>query len=263
MAYILYCDESSDKGKKYGDFFGGCMIDSRYLNEVVSALEAKKEDLNLFGEIKWTKLTENYLGKYKEMMDLFFSFVKEGKVKVRIMFRDINDAPSHPANEHNKYFKLYYQFIKHAFGLKSIPVECTPTNIIINLDRLPDKHGLSNEFKNYLSKMPETSDFSGVDIHIRDRDVIEIDSHKHVLLQCTDIILGAMYFRLNELHLEKPEGMRRRGRRTIAKEKLYKHINKLICEIHPHFNIGVSTGNRGFTNPHWESPYEHWKFEAY
>lgn len=96
---------------------------------------------------------------------------------------------------------------------------------------------------------------------INSGDVAEVCSHDHVLLQCTDIILGAMYFRLNNLHLEKPAGSRTRGKRTIAKEKLYKHINSLISSILPHFNIGLSTGKRGYQNPSWELPYSHWKFK--
>ena len=73
--------------------------------------------------------------------------------------------------------------------------------------------------------------------------------------------MGAMQCRLNDLHLEKPVGEKRRGKRTIAKEKLYKHIYQQICLIHPYFNVGISTGARDYKNPHWESPYEHWLFE--
>ena len=71
MEYILYCDESSDKGKKYGDFFGGCLVSSEFLREITDELERKKTELNLNGEIKWTKVTDNYLSKYLEIMDLF------------------------------------------------------------------------------------------------------------------------------------------------------------------------------------------------
>ncbi len=74
------------------------------------------------------------------------------------------------------------------------------------------------------------------------------------------VVLGAMNFKLNGFNKIKPEGSRTRGKRTIAKEKLYKHIHGKICEIHPTFNIGVSTGSRGYENPHWNSPYEHWLF---
>lgn len=264
MAYIIYCDESSDKGSKFCDFFGGCMIDSRDQFELTQALDQKKRDLHLDHEVKWTRVTENYLSKYIELIDLFFDYIQAGKIKVRIMFRSASDAPSHTTttNVDDKYFKLYYQFLKHSFGLMTIPKDCTPTNVIIFLDVLPDKHGKRDEFKKFLHAMPQSQDFSESHISIRERDIIEVDSRDHVLLQCTDIVLGAMNFKLNGLNLSKPEGQARRGKRTIAKEKLYKHIQKRISEIHPSFNAGVSTGNRGLSNPHWDSPYEHWLFKS-
>ena len=262
MAYILYCDESSDKGIKYSDFFGGCMIDSKDQFELTQVLEHKKAELHLSAEIKWTKVTENYLNKYIEMIDLFFDLIKAGKIKVRIMFRKTDDYPDINNNTtvDDKYFKLYYQFIKHSFGLMTIPEECTPAKVIVFLDTLPDKKGKSAEFKEFLHNMPNTYDFRNSDISIRSRDIIEVDSKDHVLLQCTDIVLGAMNFRLNGYHKIKPEGSRVRGKRTIAKEKLYKYILGKICEIHPTFNIGVSTAARGYENQHWNSPYEHWLF---
>ena len=264
MAYIIYCDESADKGEKFRDFFGGCIIDSKDQFELIQALEKKKKALNLEHEVKWTRVTENYLGKYLELIDLFFDFIKSGKIKVRIMFRATSDVPSRlPASTvDDKYFKLYYQFLKHSFGLMTIPKECTPTNIIIYLDTLPDKHGKRDEFKAFIHAMPQSQDFWNSNIEIRSRDIIEVDSRQHVLLQCTDVILGAMNFKLNGLDKAKPEGQIHRGKRTIAKDKLYQHIQRRISEIHPNFNIGVSTGNRGFANPHWESPYEHWLFRA-
>ena len=100
--------------------------------------------------------------------------------------------------------------------------------------------------------------FSENNIFIRKEDIVEIVSHNHVVLQCMDIIMGAMQFRLNDKHLEKPSGQRRRGKKTIAKEKLYKHINKLIREIYPNFNIGISTGGNLYER--WEHPYRHWNF---
>lgn len=74
-----------------------------------------------------------------------------------------------------------------------------------------------------------------------------------------DIILGAMAFRLNDLHKERPEGSIIRGKRTIAKEKLYKHINNRIRQIYPNFNIGIST-TKSPIEKIWELPYRHWKF---
>lgn len=262
MAYIVYCDESSDKGSKYTDFFGGCIIRSADQFEIIQALESKKKELNLFQEVKWTKVTENYLGKYMELIDLFFDYVRSGKIKVRVMFRSVVDGQSYQQNRtvDDKYFKLYYQFLKHSFGLMTIPENETPTNIIVYLDVLPDKHGLREQFKRYVHEMPRSNDFSGVRITIRERDIIEVDSKDHVLMQCVDVVLGAMFFKLNGLNKAIPEGQKRRGKRTIAKEKLYKHIYTRICDMHPNFNAGISTGSRGSSNQHWESPYEHWLF---
>jgi hypothetical protein len=52
----------------------------------------------------------------------------------------------------------------------------------------------------------------------------------------------------------------RRGKRTIAKERLYKHINKKICEIRPRFNVGITTGLDGDTRNKLLHPYRHWLF---
>lgn len=265
MEYILYCDESSSQGPKFSDFFGGCIINSKDLNVVTETLEAKKKELNLLGEIKWTKVTGQYLERYIEVIDLFFDFVKAGKIKVRIMYRNNEDRPSNYSSRHSnddKYFKLYYQFLKNAFGLKDIPEAYEDIFVRIYLDQLPDTKEKCEKFKEYVRRLPDIRDFQSVHgkLHIRKEDVADVCSHDHVLLQCVDIVLGAMYFRLNDLHLEKPEGSRTRGKRTIAKEKLYKHINRRIRDILPDFNIGISTGNHGYRNPAWSLPYCHWKF---
>jgi hypothetical protein len=70
-----------------------------------------------------------------------------------------------------------------------------------------------------------------------------------------------MQFRLNDSHKEKPEGARLRGKRTIAKEKLYKHINQRIRRIYPGFNIGVNTSTRNEPENRWRDPYRHWLFK--
>lgn len=261
MEYTLYCDESVDKGSQYGDFFGGCLVSSSDLRLVEQALNVRKVELNMHGEIKWTKVTAAYLAKYTEMMRLFFTFIRQGKVKVRIMFRDMR-APfigTQSVNRDDKYFKLYYQFIKHGFGFLQTQ-DMESFNVRIYLDQLPSDAEQCRRFKQYLLAMPDTQAFQDSALRIPANQIAEVRSHDHVLLQCVDIVLGAMQFRLNDMHLEKPTGATARGKRTIAKEKLYHAIYQEICTIHPRFNIGVSTGARGIENPHWNSPYEHWVF---
>lgn len=257
MEYVIYCDESLDKGTRYSDFFGGCILPFESLEEITDALNAKKAELNLLREVKWIKVTPNYLEKYEELIHLFFDYIRAGKIRFRVMFRETTSAPID--KNRDKYFKLYYQFLKHSFGLINAPEN---SFVRIYLDELPDTRENRERFKDFLHNLPNTRDFQGSGVYIRREDIAEVSSHEHVILQCTDIILGAMQFRLNDLHLAKPEGSRRRGKRTIAKEKLYKYINREIQTVMPAFNIKMSTGFRGYNHPHWESPYEHWLFEA-
>jgi hypothetical protein len=85
--YFLYCDESVENGKYYSDFYDGALIESTHFNEIVERLEKKKIELNLLKEVKWNKVTSNYLKKYKSLVDVYFDFIKEKKIKIRIMFR--------------------------------------------------------------------------------------------------------------------------------------------------------------------------------
>lgn len=262
LEYILYCDESSSKGEKFTDFFGGCIVRADKRIAIEKALNDKKEELNLYGEVKWTKVTENYVDKYCELIHLFFDFVRKGDIRVRLMFRKTENQYAHndrPLKD-ERYFKLYYQFIKHSFGFKTAQEITGEYFVHFYLDELPDHTIKADEFKSFLCNLPKAPGMENTGLRIRKRDIGEVRSHDHVLLQCTDVILGSMYFRLNDLHKAIPEGQHRRGKRTIAKEKIYKYILKEICTIHPKFNIGTSTGARGYENPHWLSPYEHWEF---
>lgn len=210
-----------------------------------------------------TKVTEQYLDKYLELIDYFFEFVKSNKIKIRIMFRQNALVPQELTREHEEkeYFLLYYQFIKHAFGIDY----CNPSEkdqVILKLyfDKLPDTKKKNKEFKGHIYALNDL--FCINNIHIYNEDIAEVDSKNHVILQCMDIILGAMNFKLNDMDKEKMPGTNRRGKRTIAKEKLYKNILKNIREIYPNFNIGISTSARGDFSNSWKDPYRHWCFKS-
>ena len=71
-----------------------------------------------------------------------------------------------------------------------------------------------------------------------------------------------MYFRLNNLHLLIPEGSDQRGKRTVAKDKLYEHIIKHINDIVPNFNVNETTSIKDETVPdcYWNQVYRHWRY---
>jgi len=243
-------------------FLGGCVVSSRDWQLITDELNAKKRELNLYGEVKWSKVTKNYLNKYIELVDLFFSFIKTGKVKIRIMFQNNKDEQSECDTERpsDRYLRQYYLFIKNAFGLKHLKSE-KPIYLRIYLDRLPNDKEKRIKFRQMLMAMPHTVGFTDSPIIIRNGDVAEIRSHEHAILQCMDIILGSMYFRLNNLHLAIPEGLKQRGKRTVAKESLFNHILENINEIMPDFDISETTGGYDDEVPecYWNHSYRHWR----
>jgi hypothetical protein len=261
--FILYCDESDKKGAHYSNFYGGALVDSNEREGIEKLLHTEKARLNLHKEIKWQYITENYKQKYIDFMNLYFDLVENNRVKVRVMFTHNQFIPRQLTDEHvdNEYFILYYYFIMHAFGFQYGNSQLLDTIFVsLYLDQIPHSANKIEEFKNFIVGMNSKKQFVDARVRINRADISNVDSRDHVLLQGLDIILGAMNFRLNERHKEKPKGSRRRGRRTIAKEQVYKYLNERIQRIYPRFNIGVSTAAVP-TSCRWTHPYRHWCFE--
>jgi hypothetical protein len=264
MEYILYVDESDKEGPLFSNFYGGILVRSIHLKQVTSILEDKKSSLGISSEIKWQRVSKQYLDKYVELMNTIFDLMEKDLVKIRIMFTHNYTEPIGLTMEQrkNEFLLLYYQFLKHAFGLTYSNESEDGINIRIYFDELPVNSKDADEFKEYIHNLQFNKDFKEAKISIKKENITEIDSKEHVLLQYMDIVLGAMYFRLNNFHKVIPEGQRKRGNRTIAKEVLYKHINDRIRKIYPNFNIGISTGLKGDIKNRWKHPYRHWLFES-
>ena len=238
----------------------GALINLSDINLIENALNSKKQKLNLNGEIKWTKVTDNYLEKYIDMINLFFEFIKSGKIKVRIMFAQnafVSDGLTKKQTD-NEYSILYYLFLKDAFGLKYS--NNTPFKNKVNFSYYLDDLPCSEEQKNALKNSMFRYNFELRQNNTEITEIVEIDSKKHVIQQCMDIILGSMNFKLNDFDKIKDEQTGKRSKRTIAKEKLYKVINKNIREIRKGFNVGVSTSNDNDVTNIWKHEYRHWNF---
>lgn len=263
MEYVLYCDESDKEGRYFENFYGGALVRSEDLNRIVEKLKQLKVSLNLNGELKWQKVTENYFAKYEKFVDAIFDEVKAGKIKIRVMFTQKLHRPKGLTKEHvdNRYYMLYYQFVRHAFGLQFSNSSNAQISLRIYFDWLPDNQEKRSRFKGFILGLNKAATFRLGKVSLSEENITEVDSSKHPILEGVDIILGAMAFRLNDKHLEKPKGSRRRGKRTVAKEKLYKHIHSRIIDIRPGFNIGANTGTTQESD-FWNHPYRHWLFKS-
>lgn len=262
VSHFLYTDESTKKGRYFNNFYGGLLVPSDRNEALAEHLRVSAKSVGLTSEIKWQKISLAYQDRYIAFIDSLFDAIPIYDIKIRIMFtHNYKEAVGLTKEQRdNQYFLLYYQFIKHAFGFRWAPFE-EVGSIALRLDQLPDKFEKCQQFKQFISNMSVLKQFRDSQIDFPAHLMSEIDSSKHIQSQALDVVLGAMQFRLNDKHKEKPAGQYRRGSRTRAKEKVYRHVNARICRLKPNFNIGVSTGKPNGMSDLWEMPYRHWCFE--
>lgn len=125
---------------------------------------------------------------------------------------------------------------------------------------MPDSNEKIGRFRSYLMGLNSWVGFRDAKLRLREDQISQVDSHDHALLQCLDIVLGSMQFRLNDKHMDKPPNSRKRAGKTIAKERLFKLISERVRGIYPRFNIGISTGIGDSITNRWQHPYRHWLF---
>jgi hypothetical protein len=179
--YIIHCDESASKGDFCSNFYGGALVRAKDIEVVRRKLRAAKTRLNLHGEIKWEKVTENYLQKYVEMMKVFFDLIAKDRVKVRIMYTQNVHRPVGLTDEQieNRYFILYYHFLKFVFGLQYSNEDGKPIRIRLLLDQVPDTKEKVQQFKGYLCGLPKSREFREALISLTPEDISDVRSHDH------------------------------------------------------------------------------------
>jgi hypothetical protein len=261
--FIIFCDESVEKGRFYSHFYGGALVRADDQQRLEAEIEAKKASLNFRGEVKWTKITSNYAAKYVELVDFVFDLIRDGRIKIRIMFtQNINVPPDFDEERvDNEYFLLYYQFIKHAFGLRYWRQEDNheTASVSVYIDDPPQGDAKFARFRDYIASLSSYPPFSQGGVAFPRAEVVKVRSHEHGILQVLDIILGGMQSRLNEVHTKPEPPAKRRSKRARAKALVYARIKDRIWEVYPNFNVGISTASPN-TIERWTHPYRHWCF---
>jgi hypothetical protein len=144
------------------NFYGGALIKASDRQAIELELKAAAE--GIIGEAKWTKIGEETEDAYIAFAAKFLEMVKAGRIKVRVMFTQNIHSIDHIDYEEKeaKYFKLYYQFIKHAFGLMFCNEDRQKiVHVTVLLDDAPDTVAALNNFKNYLASLSTLPDFFG------------------------------------------------------------------------------------------------------
>lgn len=158
-------------------------------------------------------------------------------------------------------FLLYYQFVKHAFGLRYCNDGSGITKVSLLLDDVPQTSTRFESFKEYMSSLSTFPIWRQARVSIAKDDIASVDSKKHPIMQGLDIILGSIQSRLNEKHTRPIKPLKRRSKRARAKEAAYLAIKDEIWAIYPNFNVGTSTACANGVEERWSHPYRHWLFK--
>ncbi len=260
--YIIFCDESDDKGRYFSNFYGGVLIEASKQQAIELELQAKKDESNIFsGEMKWEKITGPYADKYVDFVHAIFDIVERGDMKFRMMFTQNRHVPILEEYQiGNDYFMLYYQFIKHAFGLQFAVPEGGTASAAVLLDDVPHSAVKFHQFKEYLSSLSVFPKWSRAGFSIDYSDIADVNSKQHNILQALDVVLGGVQSRLNEKHTKPQPPAKRRSKRARAKALVYDAIKARVQAIYPNFNVGVSTATTEGLHQRFEHPYRHWLF---
>src|SRR5689334_3449614 len=91
-------------------------------------------------------------------------------------------------------------FVRHAFGLTHSPKIDGGVKVRVYTDEMPLSATQFARFKDYVVRLSNRSEFRAKDIWFWAEDITQVTSHDHDILQCLDVILGAMNFRLTRKH---------------------------------------------------------------
>lgn len=263
--YVIFCDESDRRGRFYSNFYGGVRVPASQLQAVQNALQSEKQRLGLTSEIKWEKVGPGLVDRYEQFVSVFFDQIAARRAFMRVMFTHNVHVPTGltPEQAGESYYLLYYQFLKHGFGFAHLPLHAAPPRLRVYLDEIGDTREQVAKFKGFIRGLPDTKTIRAAGgLILEDSAIAEVRSHDHIVMQGLDVVLGSITFRLNNKHQDKLPGTNERGKRTIAKERLYRFILAQIKRVtgKQGFNIGVTTAVSSFPHGRWSDPYLHWCF---
>jgi hypothetical protein len=186
--FYIFCDESIKRGKYFSDFYGGLIIEKQQFESVKNAIQSKVNELGLEdSELKWSNVNTFRLNDYKEIMDTFFAFVNSDVIKVRIMFTDNRFIALNLEQQHNnnRYHLLYYQFIKHAFGLRHF-ISDYPVDLEFFFDDIPDNAVANSKFKDFIYGLQYLPDLSEANLIIERINLRSgfCEAHSHAVFRC-------------------------------------------------------------------------------
>ncbi|NJN80800.1 MAG: DUF3800 domain-containing protein [Anaerolineales bacterium] len=112
----IYCDESRQTADRYM-VLGGLITVREYESAFQQAMQLFRQSNNMRAEFKWTKVSNQKIKEYTDLMDLYFSLSRSFHFKAIVIDTQELDNKKYNKNDNELgFYKLMYQFLLHSFG---------------------------------------------------------------------------------------------------------------------------------------------------
>lgn len=269
--YEITADEArtheSPPLNRYWCFFGGVFGLESDCDRLEHDLRAVVTAAGLGGEIKWSSVTGNNLIAYKTLVDMFFHHLEHYDLSYRQMFLDrsfvhVPLEGERPVSSLDLQFKIYYQFLKHSFGLQFLTARnpALEHHVTIRLDN-HSSQAHKSKLTEFIEQLPIKFEASRLVTRI------QFVNSKHFLrLQVCDLLMGAAGSHGNKMDKRREPGQRgmtkkQKWRLEMAKY-IYNQFRKLDASERGSraFNWFESTGHAGNAENRLNQKLRIWKF---
>lgn len=262
----IYADEAWTQQVplyRYHCFFGGIMASSKTMIDLEENIRQLKKEYDFRREIKWTHVSRRDELFFIKLIEIFRDMMLDPAydLKYRQLFLDrAISYKGEPSTTLEAQYKVYYQFIKHSFGLQYIDF---PLNLIINLDT-HSSHVHKSRLREFSDRLPTILNKENrlkLSLHF-------IESRKSLVLQLCDLLMGAAGYYGNNLYNLKQENQKRISQNQSVKKAIGKTVYDAFRIINSDargrkaFNWFETTGLDNDRFNHFNHKLRIWKFEA-
>lgn len=221
--YHAYCDESSQTKSRFM-VYGGIIIEQADLLSFDVALQVWRNEHNMHSELKWTKVSDQKEREYIALADLFFKLAARNLVHFKSVVFDttrLDYRRFFRGNHELGFYRFYHYFLLHKFASYATS---DADRLLVFLDERTTEFPL-DRLQAMLNK--------GIRRHYRRkasivRKIEPVVSKKCGCLQVADVLMGAIAYHYNDLHL-RPDG--RKSKAHLAEHITQKAgLTTLACE---------------------------------
>lgn len=196
--YHIYCDESRQSEHRFMAL-GGLIIRADNVANFNATMAKYRGETRMHAELKWTKVSAQKLPEYKRFIDYFFALNNANQVHFHCLMIDNHQVDHKRFSGGDKelgFYKFYYQLLLHGFGRRYCQKEAN-RRLIVHLDHRTSSYSLETLKKVLNRGMTKKFQLPGHPfVAVESRDSKQTD-----LIQIADLLLGAVGFQKNGLHL--------------------------------------------------------------